>query len=130
MQAFLGSFWTRRLIMLMVVIMGLVGVIPQVDAGFIPNGQSSYNRQADMETVQTVLEQKLVRERLAALGYSPEEIQARLNLLPNEDLHRLSAQIDSLAPAGNGLGFVIGILVIVILILVILQLSNKRVVIS
>ena len=130
MQAFLSSSWTRRVVVMMIAIMGVIGITPQVDAGFISNSQSSYNRQADMKTVQTVLENKLVRERLVAMGYSADEIQARMSLLSDEEMHQLSAQIDSVAPAGDGLGIAIAVLVIVILVIVILQLTNKRVVIG
>jgi hypothetical protein len=130
MQAFLGSCWTRRVVVMMIAIMCVIGITPQVDAGFISNSQSSYNRQADMKTVQRVLEHKMVQERLAAMGYSADEVKARMNMLSDEEMHQLSAQIDSLAPAGNGIGLVIGVLVIIILVIFILQLTNKRVVIG
>lgn len=130
MHTHFRSYGTRMVVFFMAALMMIVGAVPQVDAGFISNSQSSFNRQADMASVQNVLENKLVKERLKALGYSQDEIQARLNMLSDEEIHQLSAQIDSLAPAGDGLGVIISVLVIIILVLVILQLTGKRVVIT
>lgn len=130
MNNFVASAWNRRVIMIMVIVMSLVSFIPRVDAGFIPSGESTQYRQKDMATVQKALENKLIQERLRAYGYTDEEIKARLGQLSDEEVHQLASNIDSLMPAGDGFGVVIGVLVIVILVLVILQLMGKRVVVT
>jgi len=82
-----------------------------------------------MATIERALEQKLVRERLKDLGYTEQEIKARLDKLSDAEVHSLAAQLDSLMPAGQ-LGLVITILVIIILVIIILMLTGHRVKIS
>jgi hypothetical protein len=83
-----------------------------------------------MASIQRALEQKLVKERLKELGYTEDEIKARLDRLPDTELHALASQLDSLVPAGDGTGVVIALLVIVILVLVIVMLLGHRIRIS
>lgn len=123
MQLVLSSNWFRRLAMVMVVIMGLIGMIPQADAGFIPSAGTAPDRTQDMAAIQNVLENKLVVERLKSMGYSQDEVQARLAQLSDQEVHQLASDIDALAPAGDALGIVVALLVIVILVLVILKLA-------
>jgi len=84
-------------------------------------GAASTERAADMKTVQTVLESKIVRERLKALGLSEKEIDSRLGKLSDQQLHKLAKDIDQLAPGG----LVGEILVLVILVLLILFLVKR-----
>jgi hypothetical protein len=108
-----------------------VSLVPRVEASFVPSDQSfaSVSREEDMATIQGALEHKLVKERLRALGYTEDEIKARLDRLSDAELHSLATQFDSLMPAGH-LGTVIAILVIIILVIVILMLTGHRVRIS
>ena len=122
MQMVLQSPWSRRLIAVMAVVMGIFGMVPQVQAGFVPSTQATPDRTQDMATVQRVLENKLVVERLKDMGYTHNEIQDKLAQLSDQEVHQLASDIDALAPAGDALGFVIAVLVVVILVLVILKL--------
>ncbi len=85
------------------------------------SASSTDGRSADMKTVQTALESKVVRERLKALGLSDKEIESRLGQLSDQQVHKLAKDIDSLS-AGGDLG---GILVLVILVLLIIFLIHK-----
>ncbi|HVO82924.1 MAG TPA: PA2779 family protein [Syntrophobacteria bacterium] len=134
MKAFMTDPAVRWIATMLIVVMGLVSFVPPVEASFVPSEQtdrasSPTSRQQDMATIQRALEQKLVQERLRDLGYTDEEIKARLDQLSDADVHSLAAQLDSLAPAGE-LGLVIGILVIIILVIVILMLTGHRVRVS
>jgi hypothetical protein len=85
-------------------------------------------RTADLQTVQRVLESKVIQQRLLDLGLTAEETQTRLARLSNEELHQLALQIDALAPGGDAvLGVVIALLVIVILVVVLIWLLNHKV---
>jgi hypothetical protein len=133
MRLFMTATLLRRVAALLVLIMGLFSLVPQAEAGFIGSDQSvgSLSRQQDLATVQRVLEHKMVKERLKALGYTDEEIQARLDGLSDTEIHSFAAQLDSLTAGGDdGLGIIIAILIIVILVIIILKLTNKRVVVS
>jgi hypothetical protein len=134
MKTFMTDPAVRWIATMLVVVMGLVSFVPRIEASFVPSDQadrsfSRTSRQEDMATIQKALEQKLVQERLRELGYTDDEIKARLDQLSDAEVHSLATQLDSLAPAGE-LGLVIGILVIIILVIVIVMLTGHRVRVS
>jgi len=111
----------------------VIGITPRVYAGFAPSegfALTSGERASNLDKVQKFLEMKMVRERLKDLGFTPEEIQGKLNDLNDQQLHQLALKMDDLKVGGDGLGIVIAILVIVILVIVIIQLTGHRVVVK
>ena len=111
----------------------VIGITPRVYAGFAPSegfALTSGERASNLDKVQKFLEMKMVRERLKDLGFTPEEIQGKLNDLNDQQLHQLAMKMDDLKVGGDGLGIVIAILVIVILVIVIIQLTGHRVVVK
>jgi hypothetical protein len=132
MHVLMDKFVMRRVAVMLTVLMGLLSLVPRVEASFVPSDESfsSSSRQNDMATIQNALEQKLVKERLKDLGYTEEEVKARLDRLSDTELHALASQLDSLIPAGDATGVVIAILVIAILVIVILMLTGHRIHIS
>ena len=132
MQRFKNAVLTRRIAMLLVVLMGVFSVVPRLEASFVPSDESfaSNARQKDMAMVQKVLEQKVVKERLKALGYTEEEINSRLDQLSDDEIHQFATQLDSLTSGGGAIGFIIGILVIILLIFLILHLTDKKIIIG
>ncbi|GFM36569.1 PA2779 family protein [Desulfovibrio psychrotolerans] len=110
---------------IMVLIMTMLAFVPNVEASFVPTAQSSSVEQGaqDMTSVQNALENKMVTERLAALGYSRDEIDTRLGMLSDGELHSLASQLGSLDSGGSVLGLVVVILIIVTLGLVIYKLT-------
>jgi predicted PurR-regulated permease PerM len=132
MHVLMEKFVMRRVAVILTVLMGLLSLVPRVEASFVPSDQSfsSSSRQNDMATIQKALEQKLVKERLKDLGYTEEEIKARLDRLSDTELHAFASQLNSLLPAGDGTGVVIALLIIAILVIVILMLTGHRIHIS
>ncbi len=113
--------------------MFIIGIAPRVDASFAPSGiihQAQTDRTADLATLQKALEQKMVKERLANLGLTSDEIQARLGQLSDQQLHNVAKQLDDLKVGGDGIGIVIGILVIAILVVLLIQLTGHKVIIK
>jgi hypothetical protein len=112
----------------------VIGITPRVYAGFAPSegfALTSGERASNLDKVQKFLEMKMVRERLKDLGFTPEEIQGKLNDLNDQQLHQLAMKMDDLKVGGDGgLGVVIAILVIVILVIIIVQLSGHRIVVK
>lgn len=84
-------------------------------------GPVATDRAADMKTVQTALESKIVRGRLKALGLNEAETNSRLSKLSDQQVHRLAKDIDTLSPGGD-LG---GILIIVLLVVLIVYLIHR-----
>jgi len=81
----------------------------------------AYDRAADMKTVQTALESKILRGRLQALGMSDKDIESRLNRLSDRQIHQLAKDINTLSPGGD----VGGLLVLVVLVLLIIFLAHR-----
>ena len=111
--------------------MVLIGIVPRVDASFAPSIPADFSqttRQTDLETVQTVLESKMVAQRLKDLGFSHEEIRARLDQLSDQELHQLALKLDDLRVGQDAFGVIIALLVIAILVVVLLHLTGHRVI--
>lgn len=118
----------------LVVAMFIIGITPRVFAGFSPSevmGLSPIDRASDLQKVQKVLEMKMISERLQQLGLTPDEIQARLNQLSDDQIHQFALQLDDLKVGGNGgLGVVIALLVIAILVVILIYLLGHRIIIK
>ncbi len=113
--------------------MFIIGITPRVYAGFSPSevvGVSAIDKASDFKKIQRVIENKMISERLKELEFTPEEIQNRLNNLSDLQLHQLALQLDELQVGGDGLGIVIGILVIAILVIILIYLLGHRIVVK
>ena len=86
-----------------------------------PAQDATEGRSADMKTVQTALESKVVRERLKALGLSDKEIESRLGKLSDRQLHKFAKDVDTLSAGG----FIEALLVCVVLVLLIVFLIHR-----
>lgn len=118
----------------LVVAMFIIGVAPRLEAAFVPSEAiklASVDRAQDLEKIQAVLEQKIVKQRLQDLGFTDEEIRSRLSELSDQQIHNLAMQIDQLKVGkDDALGVIIALLIIAILIVVLLQLMGHKVVIT
>lgn len=132
MAGFLNSSLTRRIALVLVFTMTILGVTPRVDAGFIASSDllDPMTRAQDLGSVQKLLERKIVTERLKAFGYDRQEIMDRLAQLSDQELHQVATQVNTLTVAGDGIGLVISLLVIIALVLVILRLADRQIVIK
>lgn len=61
----------------------------------------SEQRLEDLATIHTVLETKLVRQRLADLGLTEQDISALLARLSDDELHELAQRADELQAGGD-----------------------------
>jgi len=81
---------------------------------------SGSDRAQDLQSVQRVLENKLVQQRLADLGLTPEEVNAKLDRLSDAQLHQMAAQLDALMPGGQMSLLLTLLLVLVIILLIVI----------
>jgi hypothetical protein len=108
----------------------VLGCLPcDLMAAMIPSGLDAatvtgIDRAADIQTIQRVLESKVVAQRLTDLGLSVEEVQQSMAKLTTEELHQVAMNLDGLQ-AGGELGLVIGILVVVLLVILIIYLAKR-----
>jgi len=118
----------------LVVAMLIIGITPRLEAAFVPSEAlvfSSAARSSDVATVQSVLENKLVRQRLQDLGFSADEVSARLSQLSDQQIHSIAQKLDDLkVGADSGLGIIIAVLVIIALVLLIIHLSGHKVIVT
>ncbi len=118
----------------LVIAMFIIGIAPRVEASFAPSqtmGIERSDRTADLQKVQSVLETKVVKQRLQDFGFSQGEINARLSQLSDGQLHKLALNLDELKVGkDSGLGIIIALLVIAILVVLLLKLTDHRVIIT
>lgn len=82
----------------------------------------------DPEAVRHLLEGKIIRERLAALGVSPAEAAAALERLSPEERSELAARAQELSAGGTGVEFVAFAIIVALLVILILELLGRRVI--
>lgn len=87
---------------------------------------SDPGRAGDIQSIQRVLENKLVQQRLEDFGLTPEEVNAKLSGLSDAQLHQMASQLDALMPGGE-LGLIIALLVIAILVVIFIYLLDHRI---
>ncbi len=93
-------------------------------------GSPDSDKETDILKIRTFLESRIVAQRLNDLGFSSEEVSARLSQLSPKQIHNIATKIDSLRPGGDALGVVISLLVIAILVIIILQMTGHKVIIT
>jgi hypothetical protein len=118
----------------LVLAMFIIGIAPRVDAAMAPSSliaSSPLERAADLAEIQRVLEMKVVKERLENLGFTAEEVRARLDQMSDHQMHQLAQQIDDLKVGKDSAGTVIIVLIVIALIVVaILYFTGRKVVVT
>ncbi len=117
----------KTLIYYLAIAMFVVGIVPRVEAAFVPSqtmAMPAVDRVEDLGTIQAVLESKLVKQRLQDLGFTADEINARLSQMSDQQIHSFARQLDDLRVGKDGLGIVIALLIIIILVIVIINLTT------
>jgi len=134
MKHMLIAFYTRPLVMYLVLALVIISTSAgPAEAMLLPAlpdaapGAPVYDRAADSATVQKTLESKELRQKLMDYGLTPEETEARIASLSDEQLHRLAANLDSVQAGGDALGFLLGLVIIALLVVLIIYLLEGRI---
>ncbi len=130
--------FTQAMVWMLVVTTFLIGWCPPEAGAMLAPPASTVsepvldaNRAADLQRIQRVLESKIVQQRLEDFGLTPDEVNARLTRLSDDQLHYMATQIDALVPGGDaGLSILIAILVIAILAVILVYLLGHRIVVT
>ncbi len=116
----------RKLLFILAGAVTVLGMIPDTGgAVIIPAEEASQGkdlRAENLEKIKSVLERKEVAKRLAHYGLTPEEVEARLDQLSDEQVSEIAARIDQVNPGGNGLEAIIGLVILAALVVLILYL--------
>lgn len=113
--------------------MFFIGIVPKVDAALSPSEVivlSQIDRASDLQKIQQILETKMIKTRLEQLGFSQDEIQARLTQLNDQQIHQLALQLDKIKVGGNGFEFLVILLLVGILVVLFLHYSGRTVVLQ
>lgn len=109
---------TKLLACYLAVAIFAIGFVQSSYAGFAPSevmNPACFDRIEDIQKIQSALESKMVGERLKQLGFTAEEIKAKLAYLSDDQLHQLALQVDELRVGGDvALAAVILIAVVII----------------
>jgi hypothetical protein len=95
---------TKLLSCYLVVAVLVIGFVQNVYAGFVPSevmNLTGVDHVEDLQKIQSALELIMVSERLKQLGFTTEEIKAKLAYLSDEQLHNIAVQIDGLRVGGE-----------------------------
>ena len=118
----------------LVIAMCIIGIVPRVEAAFIPSGAielATIDREKDLGKIQTLLETKLIQQRLKDFGFTAGEIKARLSEMSDQQIHSIAQKLDDMRVGQDGLGVVIALLVIAILVVILIYLTTgKKVVVT
>ena len=136
MRSMVRSFYTKPLVIYLVVALIAISTFAgPAEAMFIPAGPQQHSaetavsaaRVADLAKIQTALESKIIRQKLMDYGLSPEETMARVNKLSDAQIHQLAAHTDSLQAGGDGLGLLIGLVILALLVVLLIYLVEGRI---
>ncbi len=89
------------------------------------DGKTVSARDIDEIKVKRALENKLVAEKLMGHGLSEEQVLEKMEKMSDAEVHQITSLSDRIPSGGDGLGVVIGVLVVVALVLVILYLYKR-----
>jgi len=123
----------KLIVLYLVMVLPVIGAASKVYAGFSPSeipAVPGMHTASDFTSIQKVLEVKMVKERLEKLGFTQEEIQARINQLDPQEIHKLALNLDQLKVGGDGFEIVIALLVIAILVVVLIKVTSHQVIIK
>ena len=117
----------------LVVAMFIMGLAPRVDASLSPSEAIAFaqaDRASDLQSIQKILETKMIGKRLEKLGFSQDEIQARLSQLNDQQIHQLALKLDEMKVGRGGFEVLVVVLLVGILVALWLHVTGKRVVIQ
>jgi hypothetical protein len=140
MKSMLRTFYAKPLIVYLVaaliVISSFAGpadamfvpAAPPGDAAGLPQSSMAMNRAMDLARIQTALESRIVQQKLLDYGLSPTEALARVNRLPNAQLHELASHTNSIQAGGDPVvDAFVGLVVVALLVVVLVFLLQHRI---
>jgi hypothetical protein len=127
---FVKRFFVNRVfVCYLIVAFSILSFASSAPAMFIPSpseGNGTSHREVDLQKIQEFLELKLVQHKLSQLGFTTDEIQARLHQLDDEQIHQIAGQIQALEAGGDGAtaAWIIALVLLGIVVFLILELTG------
>jgi len=108
-----------RRILAATLIVSLTGAGLPAQAGMLPTDTALKQTNSARERITSALERRDVRTQLEALGVNPADVSARVAALSDDEAAQLATRIDQLPAGGDGVGAVVGALVLIFIVLLI-----------
>ena len=108
-----------RRILAATLIISLTGAGLPAQAGMLPTDTALKQTSSARERINSALERRDVRTQLEALGVNPADVTARVAALSDDEAAQLAKRIDQLPAGGDGVGAVVGALVLIFIVLLI-----------
>jgi uncharacterized protein DUF6627 len=96
-----------------------MGLPLPVQAGMLPTQSALAGASAARERLANLLERRDVRAQLEAYALNPADVSARVGALSDNEAAQLASRMDQLPAGGDGVGAVVGALLLVFIILLI-----------
>ena len=111
-------------IVMIIFVLNLITPIQPVFAALIGTDTYVEKEQIDnaREKVNVFLSKQKVTQMMIQQGVNPDEVRNRMANLSDQEIMKISKQIDNLPAGGDGVSLVISVLIIVLLVLVIMKL--------
>lgn len=109
--------------------MFIIGIAPRVEAAFTPSASLvPLDRAGDLEKIRSVIQHKMVAQRLHDLGFSADEISSRLSPLTDQQLHSFAQQLDDLKVGQmDAIWWLVVALVVLLVIFILLPMVGIRI---
>jgi hypothetical protein len=137
MKSLLASYYTKPLAgYLILALLAISSAAGPAEAMFVPAehmqdsamvAKMSGDRAADLVSIQTALESKIVRQKLIDYGLSPQEAMGRVKGLSDGQIHELAAHMNSLQAGGDPADAFFGIMIVALLVVVLVLLLQNRI---
>lgn len=117
----------------LVAALSATATVPRCLAGFSASEAVApipADRPADLEKLQKFLEAKMVRERLKNLGFAPEEVRMKLEVLDDRQVHQMALRLDEMKVAGDGGAVLLIVFLAAILAVLIIYATGHRIAIQ
>jgi hypothetical protein len=108
-----------RRILAATLIVSLTGAGLPAQAGMLPTDTALKQSSSARERIASALERRDVRTQLEALGVNPADVSARVAALSDDEAAQLATRIDQLPAGGDGVGALVGALVLIFIVLLI-----------
>ena len=111
-------------IVMIIFVLNLITPIQPAFAALIGTDTYVEKEQVDnaREKVNVFLSKQKITQVMIQQGVNPEEVRNRMANLSDQEIMKISKQIDNLPAGGDGVSLVISVLIIVLLVLVIMRL--------
>lgn len=111
-------------IIMIIFVLNLITPIQPAFAALIGTDTYLEKEQIDnaREKVNVFLSKQKATQMMIQQGVNPDEVRNRMASLSDQEIMKISKQIDNLPAGGDGVSLVISVLIIVLLVLVIMKL--------